>query len=752
VRFSTHSGGTSLLLLYGALGMVVSAWFARSLSKPEATRGAYLGFAVLTGFKFGVFSLDYRFMGNYHYMAFLMSAAFLMVPGRRVFMPVLLCLFYACAATLKFNAEWLSGAALLRPSFLSPELEHLALAAVIPVELLVVWGLLLNPSKSLKDRKQFTFALFALGTFHAFSWHIVGYFYPLTMGLLLSIAWLPWLLGERTPEAPSILRRFFSGKAHVSNYVLAVLFLGAQVPQHLGTSDSTLTGEGRIFALNMLDAKSQCLSYAFARSVGRVEEIPVDGDTLGIRIHCDPVVLYNRARAVCRERAQDPAFLDLDLYLVSKRTTDQSFRPVIASRDFCKTITDYRILTANPWILASEDPKLGGVSNANENWVPWSQAVGEVKPTGEITSMFRGNHERTGHVTGDPKRYADLELLFRVPNGNIGVHSASKASPALDESGVYVGGDSGWFYAYEWSGALRWKFHVAGAERGIHGTAALDADSVYLGAYNGRLYRLGKQSGAPIWTIDLGDALGASPALLEGDLYANVEIGMPNGYLAKLAREDGHLAWTSKLFGEQSHASPTLDPKSNTVYAGYNDQFFRALDSKSGALRWAIHTEGPIKSTAAILGDALFFTSWDQGLYAVHRTDGHLLWRAPLRAKSRSSPAAWEELGAILVLDESGALHLLDAKTGASRWERTFENNLRASASATIVGNGAASVAIVPCGVSRICIVDSEGTVVNEVPTKAAVTGMVVPFKDRLCLSENAPGDLVCYESTHSRK
>ena len=56
--------------------------------------------------------LDYRFMGNYHFMPQLILFTWLFLPNKEKLIPYLTVGFYVAAGLLKFNPEWLSGATL----------------------------------------------------------------------------------------------------------------------------------------------------------------------------------------------------------------------------------------------------------------------------------------------------------------------------------------------------------------------------------------------------------------------------------------------------------------------------------------------------------------------------------------------------------------------------------------------------------------------------------------------------------------
>jgi hypothetical protein len=124
-----------------------------------------------------------------------------------------------------------------------------------------------------------------------------------------------------------------------------------QLTPYAFPGDRVLTGEGRLYALHMFDARPICTGYAVLRqadgaSTRRDLKLPLD-----TRIACDPIVFYNRARNLCRQ--PERTFRDLDLYLLARRATDRDLRPVIAVQDFCARDLRYNPFWHNPWILAN---------------------------------------------------------------------------------------------------------------------------------------------------------------------------------------------------------------------------------------------------------------------------------------------------------------------------------------------------------------------------------------------------------------
>ena len=93
---------------------------------------------------------------------------------------------------------------------------------------------------------------------------------------------------------------------------------------------------------------------------------------------------------------------------------------------------------------------------------------------------------------------------------NLGIHGASKASPISDGHNIFIGGDSSWFQAYDFTGKKLWSFYVGDSNRGIHSTASIDDNAVYVGSYRGTIYKLDKRTGKLLWSRIVGLTVGRS--------------------------------------------------------------------------------------------------------------------------------------------------------------------------------------------------------------------------------------------------
>lgn len=326
--------------LYGAVSVMVAAGFL----KRKWTGRVSWGLVLLTIFKILVLALDFRLRRNQHYMAFAVTGVFLLVPNKREAVRLLLVLFYFWAGTLKLDWEWISGGGLYKPLWLFTGRGIIAATVyVVVLELVIVWGLL--------ARRAWIFwtSLAQVLVFHIFSWGIVGFFYPMLMFGLLSIFVICRLIQPRDrPEGLGMA--LLRGRAPRPAYVLAAAFSGLQLTTHLYPGDTALTGEGRLFALHMFDARVVCDAYVTVKfSGGGRQQIGVQGP--GVRTGCDPIMIQGGALNLCRQRdAGRLSFVDLDLHLLSRRVTDRDLKPIIAYADFCARRPRYDPFFHNDWI------------------------------------------------------------------------------------------------------------------------------------------------------------------------------------------------------------------------------------------------------------------------------------------------------------------------------------------------------------------------------------------------------------------
>ncbi|UXR66026.1 hypothetical protein EZJ49_07165 [Bdellovibrio bacteriovorus] len=315
LRFSSEAQAAGYLEIYALLGVITAVLFVAG-----KVRWAYAGLLGLLGLKIFFTSLSYGLMGNYHYMSFIIHGAFLFAPYKKTLIPLCLGIFYWGAGVLKLNPEWLSGVALIHPTFLPGPLEHISLSYAVLLECIFVVGLF-SSKAWIRHVVLIQFVLF-----HAFSWHIVGYFYPLTMLLLLGLFVLIPLCKEpwEAEWNPFILKQ-------KSTLVLGGLLIFLQLIPYLWATDPAASGTPRLVSLNMLDARMECETLLIRHQNRANEVYDPFIKAPSTRTQCDPIVFLSQIPAICKDSSEN-----MDFWLQSRRTTDQKMQTRLVIKDVCK--------------------------------------------------------------------------------------------------------------------------------------------------------------------------------------------------------------------------------------------------------------------------------------------------------------------------------------------------------------------------------------------------------------------------------
>ena len=364
----------------------------------------------------------------------------------------------------------------------------------------------------------------------------------------------------------------------------------------------------------------------------------------------------------------------------------------------------------------------------------------------EIVSEFRGNPRKTGAAVGAFKLKGHVELLSTKINGSL--HTASKSTPAVDESGIYVGSDNGWFYKFSHQGQVIWKSYFAKTHQGMHGTALLSRKYLWIGAYNGVLHCLNKKTGELIWSIDLGDAIGASPSFYKDQIIVSVELLYPRamGYVAGVSAKDGSLNWKSPLTNRHIHSSVAIHTEKEYGVTGSNNGRLVKIDLNTGKFLWSLQMRGDIKSTPLIYKDQIYVSNWgDQ--FAKVSEDGKLIWELDIKNRSQSSPTLIPDKDYLLFSSTKGQLFAVSAKTGSIVWMKNIPNRRATSSGVSFFSKQYGKyVFLFPCSEKSICLIDpDQGNYLKNIPTGFLLTGSFELFKNTFYMSFDNGGLAALY-------
>lgn len=305
-----------VLFVYLILSFLTGFFFITSKIKL-----AYILSIALLLIKFVMVFSRYNVMGNYHTMHFLACICYLFFSQKRVVYVYIICIFYFCAGLLKFNQEWMSGAALVGPPpYFGPFLLVASLAYVIILETALIWGLL-------SKYKAIRFVtLLQLFIFHLYSYFIVGYFYPSIMICLLSMIWVPYIITDNF----KFNYHFFSLNKMNMFFIFALIFLN--ILPKIQYDDPALDGKRRFLRFNMLDARTECNQILLLKTPHTVQNLSIAKTLRALRVHCDPVSYQAYIDRICSELEKDQV---LQVFMESKRTTNTKYTPIWDTKNAC---------------------------------------------------------------------------------------------------------------------------------------------------------------------------------------------------------------------------------------------------------------------------------------------------------------------------------------------------------------------------------------------------------------------------------
>lgn len=346
--------------------------------------------------------------------------------------------------------------------------------------------------------------------------------------------------------------------------------------------------------------------------------------------------------------------------------------------------------------------------------------------------IYRYDVRHQGIAPPDSTVDSGLEPEWRTERLNRGEYTASKSSPAVDGENLYIGLDTRELVAVDRvTGLVKWRFMTRFSKNGIHGSPAVDPDRgyVYIGAYDGRLYAVDRETGRRVWGTTLGDYIGSSPTLYNGTVYIGVEMREPAGYIVGVDAGTGEEVFRSDKLGNHPHSTPTIDPESGSIIVGENDGYLYCYWMGTQTERWRFKTGGDIKSTASVSDGMAYITSWDGSLYAINITTGKSRWTFSTGYSSMSSPTVDSETGVVYFGNHGGSLYAVNSSSGDEVWE--FKTGDRVLSSPTLVRS--TGTVIIGSNDGNIYLLDAvSGELKQKIPLLSGLSGVPVAVGDHL--------------------
>ena len=173
-----------------------------------------------------------------------------------------------------------------------------------------------------------------------------------------------------------------------------------------------------------------------------------------------------------------------------------------------------------------------------------------------------------------------------------------------------------------------------------------------------------------LWTARAGNLIEFPPAVAYGRLY----VGTNPGRFLAIDSQTGSVAW-QKRFRRCIAASPAVadgvvyQPLMHPSPCGNPDRnapgYMVALDAETGRRLWRFEA-GVIESSPLLVGDLLYFGSWDGNVYALDIHTQEVRWAFETGDEVKAAPAYAS--GTIVIGSYDGRLYALDARTGTEKW------------------------------------------------------------------------------------
>lgn len=215
------------------------------------------------------------------------------------------------------------------------------------------------------------------------------------------------------------------------------------------------------------------------------------------------------------------------------------------------------------------------------------------------------------------------------------------ASPVADERGVYVASESRDTSGQELitSGALRLLSRDTGVTLWVRslptapGAAlALNVDTIFGGASDGRVYALRKTTGEVLWAKQIDSRVSSQLTLVGSRLY----IGSEFGNVYALDQRTGKLIWH---YQTRSAIRGRIAVSDGLVYFGSADGYVYAVSEDKGRKRWRTRTGAGVQSVLSV-HYGLLASSFDNFVYSFNLHDGNTLWKRQLAGRLAAEPLA----------------------------------------------------------------------------------------------------------------
>ncbi len=250
--------------------------------------------------------------------------------------------------------------------------------------------------------------------------------------------------------------------------------------------------------------------------------------------------------------------------------------------------------------FGSEDKRLHVVS-ARSGKVVWTYYTdGPIRSSPRIAEghAFLGSDDRYLHAVN----VNTGRLVWKFETAD-----PIRSTPFVMNELVYVGCETGDYYAVDFRGTLKWRFR---AKRAITSSTVGSQQAIFFSSVDGTLYALDPRNGWVIWRFRLGKASISTPCFVDDLVF----VGAADGFIYAVEIKTSKEIWRFRT-EHQVNGSPVI--YKDSLYCGSVDGSLYCLEYKTGRLRWKFGTEGAITGTPLVYDDIVYIGSTDHQVYAL---------------------------------------------------------------------------------------------------------------------------------------
>lgn len=266
-----------------------------------------------------------------------------------------------------------------------------------------------------------------------------------------------------------------------------------------------------------------------------------------------------------------------------------------------------------------------------------------------------------------------LPLVALMLAGCAGASNPSSSWPGLATDGerAYVAFNQAVYAVSLDDGRELWRFspEIEG-DGGFYATPALHGDRLYVGGYDGIVVALSRDQGTLAWESKLSDGRIIGGAAVAGDLLL---VPSSDRNLYALDRDNGQVVWTFEA-DRSIWARPLV--VDDRAYVAALDHHLYALDARNGSVVWTRRLGGALADQPTRLNGLLLTGTFGEALNAIDESSGEVAWSVPTNDWVWGNPAVGEELA--FFGDVSGALYAVDGQ-GTTVWKNALNGGVAAS-------------------------------------------------------------------------